>query len=191
MALNCKIASKQTRDVFSCCLRLDIGLRLLLVISQSNWTWTMFRRVTRVLSRWTNLILACAGLFCLMEGRACAGCRDHTLPQFPTFEPRSNDRPRSSLPPLRSLSTMPCGECSDRSPLQGDQPCRSPLCSGSPRPHGMPVTSINVQRTHDTWNLCQKLALPNLPELIERVGSSQSIDPIPRTDSIFHPPRPA
>ena len=71
------------------------------------------------------------------------------------------------------------------------EPCRGPSCSGDPKPQGAPVTSTNLHETQELWNLCIGLGTPDNSSRGNWLRSSQSIHPITRNDSIFHPPRQA
>ena len=152
----------------------------------------MLQRLELPLSRWTKLALALVGAFLLAESRTQASCSDHTVFSFASF---SQDSPptgvRGGQLPARPSTGKPseAPPC-DRCPVNPfEAPCRGPGCSGNNLPEGLPITTDNVNVTQDQWNVALMHALRHTDEQIDWLALSQTVSPVSRTDSIFHPPR--
>src|SRR5262245_38099462 len=151
----------------------------------------MMQRLKLPLSRRTKLALALVGAFLLAESRAQASCSDHTVFYFASF---GQDAPptgvRGGQLPARPSTGKPTESPCDRCPVNPfEAPCRGPGCSGNNLPEGLPGTTDNVNVTQDQWNVTLMQALRNTDEQIDWLALSQTLSPVSRTDSIFHPPR--
>lgn len=142
------------------------------------------------INRWTRVCLVVAAVSILAESRAEAGCGDHTFISFAAFTQEgssSNSQPTRTQPNARPVGALPCGQCPSQ---QTPEPCRGPSCSGQNLPQGLPTTTTTTSYRESQSTAFVTLLAAFLPrEGGEWFHANDNFEPIPSTDSIFHPPR--
>lgn len=137
----------------------------------------------------TRAILVVAGVLVVAQGRAQAGCGDHTFFSFTAFtQSDSSGKPQTARvhADVKPEGVLPCGQCPD---APTPEPCRGPSCSG--QNHGLPATTTTTisYRESQSTALAALLTAQMKPEVMERLCDSDLFEPIASTNSIFHPPR--
>lgn len=140
-----------------------------------------------------KVCLAAAAYLCLAAGEAQAGCGHHIV-----ILAELSPEQRSML--VRAMlgggcqggvqrEAMPgCATC-PFAPL-GQSPCRGPHCSNERPPEGVPVAPPSTIQI-DPWSALLHIVNSQTHPFAGYLPPDGHACPIPRIDSIFHPPRAA
>ena len=150
----------------------------------------MTRRVRHAISRQARIFFVVGGLFFVAEARAWGACGAHTVFSFQTVAavaPSNKSLQTSSNLTIRTRSVpQPCDRCPA---APSEAPCRGPQCSGQSAPQGVPVTGGSMRTALEPLTLVDDSAIAIPDQRDEWLAASVPASAVPRTDSIFHPPR--